>query len=175
MPETPGAGWPRMARPRLTGADGASTASPGKRGRGHARKRLWDTRAVLAGACGAEAAHTGHRAPARRRGGQAGGATGQGHSVPRGCPDRCFPPTATNNAPATRLTGPVGVTAPGGAPGRFRQYERAGRRRLAAAAPPRALQRPRRQPQLPGTAPAPRGRNEPGPLSCPSDTGAVSG
>lgn len=39
VPEAPGAGCPRMARPGLTGADGASTAGRGKRGRGLARKR----------------------------------------------------------------------------------------------------------------------------------------
>lgn len=74
MPEAPGAGWPRMARPGLTSADGASTAGPAERGRCPARKRLWDTRAVLAGACGAAAAQTGHQAPARPRGGQAAAA-----------------------------------------------------------------------------------------------------
>lgn len=39
VPEAQGAGWPRMAGPGLTGADGASTAGRGKRGRGLARKR----------------------------------------------------------------------------------------------------------------------------------------
>lgn len=70
VPEAPGAGWSRMARPGLTSADGASTAGPLQRGRGFARKRLWDMRPVLAGPCGAAAAERGPRAPARPCGAQ---------------------------------------------------------------------------------------------------------
>lgn len=95
---------PPRARPREGGAPRASAYGKAGGGPGRGGRR-----------CGRA-----HGAPARhRRGGaeprpppQRGG-SGQGGSVRRGRPQRCFPATVTNSALATKLTGPVGVTAPG--------------------------------------------------------------
>lgn len=162
-----------MARPPQAGRE--REGCPAQALMGHAGgpgRGVWrcgGTHRAPAPAGGAEA-----RPPTRQRG------TGQGGSVRWGRPDRSFPPTATDSAPATGLPGPVCVTAPAVPASCFRQCGRTGGRPPAAWRSRRCRsgsEGPERRGTARGTesGPSSGSQNPPRPLSCRSDTGPVRG